>query len=100
MRLFKIIHALPKDGYKSSSVKSDMQKFLLAAIRKKSFSASDSEFGSLLINVSSFDIFYPSFLKFNNLSARNKPFSFCQLFSKFKSPLCPRGNSANEYTHF
>ena len=64
MRIFKIIHASPKDGYKPSSVKSDMQKFVLVAIIKKwkkSFSLSDGEFGSLLINVSLFDIFYLSF---------------------------------------
>jgi hypothetical protein len=40
------------------------------------------------------------FFKFNNLSAHNYPFSFCQSFFKCKSPLYPHGNSANEYTRF
>ena len=35
IRLFKIIEASFKNGYKSSSVKSDKQKFVMVAIRKK-----------------------------------------------------------------
>ncbi len=50
---------LPLNGYKSSSVKSDMQNIFFVAIRKKwkkSFSVNEFGFGSLHNNFSAFDL--------------------------------------------